>query len=104
MKYDWYHGNISEEQADRKIDKRFNNFLVRHSENKLILSYRAQGQKSHDIIHRSPEGYRLEGKEKVFKTVHDMIEHYAQSPIKWGQVLGAAAEKSLSGIAKYIIT
>ena len=54
MKYNWYHGNISEEQADIAIDGNMNRYLVRHSENKLILSYTTNGWKSHDIIHHTP--------------------------------------------------
>ena len=88
-----YHGNISEEQAEIAIDGNMNRFLVRHSENKLILSYTTNGWKSHDIIHRTPEGYRLEGKEKVCTTVHALTEYYQQHPIRRGQVLGNPANK-----------
>ena len=97
MKYNWYHGNISKEQADIAIAGNMNRFLVRHSENKLILSYITTGWKSHDIIHRTPEGYRLEGKEKVCKTVHELTEYYQQHPIRRGQVLGNPADKVSSG-------
>ena len=100
MKYNWYHGNISEEQAEIALsDGADNRFLVRQSENKLILSYRIRGWRSHDIIHRSPEAYRLEGKEKVFRTVPGMIEHYKKFLIQGEQVLGSAVDKVLSGIA-----
>ena len=99
MKYDWYHGNISEEQAEVAIGGTLmNSFLVRHSDNKLILSYKAKGWRFHDIIHRTPEGYRLEGKEKVLETVLEMIVHYMQLPIWEDQTLAIAADKSMSGI------
>ena len=92
IKYNWYHGNISEEQAEIALSAGTDNaFLVRHSGNKLILSYRIRGWNVHDIIHRSPEGYHLEGKEKVFRTVPGMIEHYKQFPIQKDQVLGTVA-------------
>ena len=101
MKYDWYHGNISEEQAEIALSFQMRNtFLVRHSENKLILTYKAKGWKSHDIIHRTPEGYRLEGKEKVCTTVRELTEHYQQHPIRRGQVLGNPAAKVLTGTWK----
>ena len=100
MKYNWYHGNISEEQTEIALNYGSSNiFFVRHSGNKLILFYRISGWRSHDIIHRSPEGYRLEGTEKVFRSVPDMIEHYKKFPIRGKQVLGYAVDKDLSGIA-----
>ena len=99
MKYNWYHGNISEEQAEVAISYgESNTFFVRHTENKLLLSYKIEGWKLHDIIHRSPKGYYLEEKEKVFKTVPEMIDHYKQFPISEEQVLGTAVDKALSGI------
>ena len=54
---------------------------------------------SHDVILHSPEGYRLEGKERVFETVPDMIVHYQQFPIDVHQlqVLGRATDHILSG-------
>ena len=98
MKYNWYHGNISEEQAEVAMNYgKGNTFFVQHTENKLILSYRIKGWRTHDIIHRSPKGYHLEGKEKVFKTVSEMIEHYKQFPISGEQVLGSAVDRALSG-------
>ena len=101
MKYNWYHGNISEEQAEIAIDDgNMNRFLVRHSENKLILSHRTNGWKSHDIIHCTPEGYRLEGKEKVCTTAHELTEYYQQHPIRRGQVLGNPADKASFGTWK----
>ena len=94
----WYHGNISEEQADIAIaDGNINKFLVRHSDNKLILSHVTRGWKSHDTIHHSSEGYHLEGKEEVFKTVSEMIQHYKLFPITKDQILGKAVDKTLSG-------
>ena len=100
MKYNWYHGNISEEQAEIAIDGNMNRFLVRHSDNKLILSYITNGWKSHDNIYRTPKGYRLEGKKKVCSTVHGLTEYYQQHPIKRGQILGNPADKASFGTWK----
>ena len=69
-----------------------NRFVVRHSGKELVLSKCIRGWKSHDIIHRSPLGYRLDGKELVFRSVPEMIAHYQQHPIKFNQVLGEAIE------------
>ena len=97
MKYDWYHGNISEEQASMAIDGDINLFLVRYCDNKLILSYKAKGWRFHNTIHHSPKGYHLEGKKEVFKNVLEMIAHYMRLPIWGDQTLAIASEKSLSG-------
>ena len=101
MKYNWYHGNISEEQAEIALGAGTDNaFLVRHSGNKIILCCRIRGWRSHDIIHRTPEGYRLEGKEKMCTTVHALTEYYQQHPIRRGQVLGNPANRASSGTWK----
>ena len=99
MMYNWYHGNISEELADIALQvKTSNTFLVRHSDNKLILSYTTKGWKSHDIINHSPEGYCLEGKDIMFTSVVTLIRYYQQFPIREDQVLGTAADKDSSGM------
>ena len=99
MKYNWYHGNISKEQAEITLSTgQGNPFLVWHSGNKLTLSYTTKGWISHDIIHRSPEGYCLEGREKLFKTVCEVIDHYKRFPIVKDQVLGKAADKVSSSM------
>ena len=99
MKYDWYHGSISEEQAEGVLARSPNNaFLVRDSHKNLMLSKRINGWPSHDIIHRSPLGYHLEGKEEMFKSVPEMIAHYQQFPIRHSHhILGGAVDKHVSG-------
>lgn len=89
-KYDWYHSNITQEQVERalKLSSPNNPFLVKKSGHTLVLSKRINGWNSHDTIHSSTEGYYLEGKDKVFKSVPEMISHYQRHPIKKGQVLG----------------
>ena len=101
MRYDWYHGNISEEQAEIAMYGVSNAFLVRHTGSNLILSANINGWKSHDIIHRSPEGYCLEGRSRVFMTVPDMIDFYSNSPIRGGRVLGMTVDKSSKGTYNY---
>ena len=97
MKYNWYHGNISEEQANFALVGESNRFLVRYSDNKLVLSYGAKGWNFHDFIHHSPQGYRLEGQKQVFESVLEMIAHYMRFPIYRDQTLAIAADKSSSG-------
>ena len=99
LQHKWYHGNISDEQVNKALGYTNNNvFLVRQSGSNLILSKRMFGWVSHDIIHHSPEGYRLEGKEKVFESVAEMIAHYQQFPITGDQILGSPADKQLQGM------
>lgn len=95
MKYDWYHGNITKQQAEIATNKfgNTNKFLVRGTSKILILSKRIRGWPSHDVIHRGPGGYHLKGRKKVFKNVPQMIAHYQKCPIENDQVLGKAAEK-----------
>ena len=98
-KYNWYHGNIAEEQAEVAFGAgNITRFLVRHTNNNLILSSVTCGWYSHDIIHRSPEGYRLNGKNKVFKTVPEMIEHYRLFPFKRQCGLGIAVDRTSPGL------
>ena len=98
IKYDWYYGNITEQHAILMLEgSSTNRFLVRESNQNLILTKQINGWISHDVIHRSPEGYHLEGKRGVFKTVSEMITHYQQYPIKGNQVLGRPAKKQPQG-------
>ena len=74
LNYNWYHGKITEEEADIALSRgNTNTFLVRQSGHHLILSQRIRGYRSHNIIHCNPGGYRLDGKEDVFKTVPEMV-------------------------------
>ena len=100
MKHSWYHGNITKEQAEAGLKGQAtdNGFLIRASGKSLLLSKRIHGWVSHDIIHCSPRGYQLDGKDKVFKSVPNMITHYQRHPIDGTQVLGTAIATVPSGI------
>lgn len=89
-KHSWYHGNITKDQAEAALRLSDDNgFLVRVSGDNLVLSKRhTGGWRSHDIIHRSPRGYRLEEKVEWFQSVLDMISYYQHHPIDGTQVLG----------------
>lgn len=97
VQYDWYHGNISKEQAEVILVKGSGNvFLVRKQSSNLVLSKSIRGWISHDLIKRGPEGYHLEGRQ-AFRSVSDLVRYYQQRPLneKDGQVLGEAADKKL---------
>ena len=61
MKYDWYHGNITREQADlaMKLSGNNNPFLIRNSGHKLILSKEIDGWTSHDYNSSQSRGLSL---------------------------------------------
>ena len=90
MKYTWYHGNITKQQAEVGLNREADNkrFLVRVSDNDLILSKSVSGWISHNIIQRSPKGYNIQQGDKIFKSVPEMIAHYQHYPFEGGQVLG----------------
>ena len=103
--FSWYHGNITEAQADLALSTySYNSFLVRESGHNLVLSNKLNGWKSHVVIHRSPAGYCLQGKKLVFRTVSEMISHYQQFPLGNDQVLGNPVDKLQSGIALILIS
>ena len=70
-----------------------NYFLVRQSANDLILSARLHGWMKHLTINRSPEGYCLQERKKLFKTIPEMITHYQMFPVDGTQSLGTACDR-----------
>ena len=72
-----------------------NFFLVRQSAEGLILSARLQGWIEHFTINWSPEGYCLQGRKKLFKTILEMITHYRMFPVEETQKLGTACDRSM---------
>ena len=100
-KYHWFYGNITEEQTKAELSLgNGNHFLVRHTSDILILSLKIRGYVQHIIIHYSPEGYYLEGKDRYFQSVPEMTAYYQKYPIeeKRLQVLGKACDRGSSGI------
>ena len=100
-KYHWFYGNITEEQIKAELSLgNDNHFLVRHTSDILILSLKIRGCVQHLTIHYSTEGYCLEGKDRYFQSVPEMIAYYQEYPIeaKHLQVLGKARDRRLSGI------
>ncbi len=82
MRYHWYHGNMTKEKAERVMSEGDHNiFLVRHSSSDLFLSSKRRGTVHHHLIKYNTEGYHLEEKEIIFKTLPEMITHYLFSPV-----------------------
>ncbi len=99
LQHSWYHGYITTEQAEAALKSQAtdNGFLVRVLSNNLFLSKRVNGWVSHDVIHRSPRGYRLDGKDKPFESIPEMVTHYQHHSIDGVQVLGTAITTVPSG-------
>ena len=67
--------------------------LVRQSADDLILSAKMKGWIKHFTINRSPEGYCLQGRNMIFKTIPEMITHYQMFPVDGTQKLGTACDR-----------
>ena len=78
-KHKWYRGKISADQAEAALSVGDHRFFVRHSYDELILSKKHNGRLSHTIIHHTPKGYQLEGENKLFGTIPEVIAHYQHS-------------------------
>ncbi len=82
MRYHWYHGNMNKDKAERVLSEEDRNtFLVRHSSSDLFLSSKRREMVHHHLINYNTEGYHLEEKEIIFKTLPEMITHYMSSPV-----------------------
>ncbi len=96
MRYHWYHGNVTKEKAERVMSEGDHNvFLVRHSSHDLFLSSKRGGMIHHHLINYNTEGYHLEEKEMIFKTLPEMITHYLFFPVDSDsdQVLGIGCHR-----------
>jgi hypothetical protein len=97
----WFYGNITEEQATAELSLgNSNTFLVRGAADIHLLCLRIGGWRYDLAINRSIEGYWLEGKNLVFKSIPGVIAHYQKYPIEEEdqQVLGVACDRRSSGI------
>ena len=96
-KYHWFYGNITEEQTKAELGlENSNTFLVRYTSDTLILSWGVQ----HTTIHYSHGGYCLEGRDRHFWSIPEMIAYYQTYPIveKHLAVLGKACDRRSKGI------
>ena len=94
IRYHWYYGKITEEETISVLYQEISNcYLVRQSANDLILSAKIKGWIKHFTINQSPEGYCLQGRNTIFKTIHEMITHYQTFPVERTQKLGTACDR-----------
>ena len=91
-RYHWYYGEITEEGSISVLYQEAS-FLVRQFADNIILSAKLQGWIKHFIINRSPEGYCLQGRKNIFKTIPEMITHYQKFPVDGTQKLGTACDR-----------
>ncbi len=91
----WYHGKMNNERAEIVLEQGdHNKFLVRQYSDDLYLSSKRKGWIHHHLIIYNTDGYRLEERENVFKTIPEMISYYCTFPvnINSNQVLGVGCE------------
>lgn len=100
LKHSWYHDKMTKEEAEQVLhgyNEQKNCFLVRQSaKNNFVLSKKINGWFSHTAIINSVDGYCLEGRSDLFKSVLEMISHYSKCPIEGTQVLGIACDRESS--------
>ena len=98
--YQWYHENITQEEAEEALKSQGsgNMFLVRKSNERLVLSKRVNGWVTHNLIHCSLNGYQLSKKDRLFESVPELIKHYQNHSLSdLRQVLGTAVITVRSG-------
>ena len=97
LKYVWFHGNVSKDQAIQELQAmKKDAFLVRQDGSDLILSIKVARNISHQIIHRYSGGYGLEGRDREFASIPELITHYQQFPCG-DTVLGAECAQPSAG-------
>ena len=97
-RYHWYYGEVTEEETRSVLylqagKQNSNCFLVRQSADDVILSASLQRWMKHFTINRSPEGYCLQERKKLFKTIPEMITYYQMFPVDGTQSLGTACDR-----------
>ena len=97
-RYHWYYGEITEEETTSVLDQqtevlKHDCFLMRQSDDDLILSAKIKAWIKHFTINRSPEGYCLQGRNTIFKTIPEMITHYQTLLVDGTQPLGTACDR-----------
>ena len=98
-KYQWYHNNITEEEASFVLRKASGNcFLVRSSVDHFILSCQLGGYIHHfTVTHHSEDGYHLQDKEEHFQSIPDLVTYYRHTPPEQRQLLGTPCDREQSG-------
>ena len=81
----WYHGWISQETADERLNKvPYHCFLIRKNDPKgstLSLSMKHQGDISHFLIEKDSDGYEIIGTDRKFDTLPQLVNFYMTDSI-----------------------
>ena len=76
----WYHGSISWHVAKERLTKQDSDcFLVRKSQSqpgKYCLSVMYGGVIKHFVIRKKDQWYKVEGTEKQFSSLQELVAHY----------------------------
>ena len=78
----WYHGDISWQLAEERLNKQDSDrFLVRKSQSqpgKYALAVRYGGIVKHFVIHKENQRYEVEGTEKSFGSLQELVAFYKE--------------------------
>ena len=85
LKYAWYHGAISNEEANQLLTSTEGScFLVREdgvNVGSLLLSVKNDEHLSHFNINRGSGWYQVDGTSKQFDQVSDLVVHYQNNSL-----------------------
>ena len=101
-KLSWFYESISKAEAEVILsEEKKNCFLVRSTEDGLVLSFKISGWSYHEDIRYTPEGFcYLRRKYSWFKSIVDMIAHYQKNPVDFvspTQTLAYSCDRKCSG-------
>ena len=81
----WYHGWISRETAEERLNKvPYHCFLIRENDKKasaLSLSVKHQGGISHFLIEKDSDGYEIIGTHRKFDTLLQLVDFFMTNSI-----------------------
>ena len=80
LQYDWFHGKLSQEEANKLLTAMGGTcFLVREERKKagtLVLSVKDKSEVNHFPINRGPGWYEVTGTAHRFDTVWELVTYY----------------------------
>ena len=98
LQYVWFHGTVSKDQAIQELQAmKKDAFLVRQDGSDLILFTKVAQDTTYQIICRYSGSYGLEGRDREFASIPELITHYQQFPCG-DRVLGAECARPSSGM------
>ena len=76
---DWYHREMSEDEAEQALkDSNCDCLLIRQSQGVYIFSYIQDGDTHHCEIKSGPGWYKLKGSTHIFNDLQGLVSHYCK--------------------------